>query len=238
MSYILDAIRKSDQQRRRGEVPTLPTAPAAAAKRPAVMLYGLLGLVLVVVGMGIGWLSPWRPAPPLVAAVSGNQPESTPPRLESAQLPRMSAQAKAEMSSQEQPGAEAPALVAPAPRPQEPSSTRAEIDGAPSVAVSANRQKAAAVSPDRHADQDQVDGASEQKTGARSDLPLAIQQELPPMVVAMHVYSTEPRDRLVSVDNRLLREGDYLATDLKLEQIIADGMIFTYRGYRFRHGAK
>lgn len=58
------------------------------------------------------------------------------------------------------------------------------------------------------------------------------------MAVAMHAYSMQPRDRLVSVDNRLLREGDYLAADLKLEQIIPDGMIFAYRGYRFRHGVK
>ena len=67
-----------------------------------------------------------------------------------------------------------------------------------------------------------------------SELPLAIQQELPPLSIAMHAYSSQPKDRLVSVDGRLLRESDYLTPELRLEQITPDGMIFTYRGYRFR----
>ena len=71
MSYILDALRKSDQLRRRGAAPTLllGQAVAAAPKRPAPLAYGLLALVLLGAGMAIGWLHPWQrqplaPAPP------------------------------------------------------------------------------------------------------------------------------------------------------------------------------
>jgi hypothetical protein len=33
-----------------------------------------------------------------------------------------------------------------------------------------------------------------------------------------------------------MREGGYLTPGLMLEQITPDGMIFSYKGYRFRHG--
>ena len=71
MSYILDALRKSDQLRRRGAVPTLllGPAPVAAPKQPALASYGLFALFLLGIGIAIGWLRPWQqetepPAPP------------------------------------------------------------------------------------------------------------------------------------------------------------------------------
>ena len=73
---------------------------------------------------------------------------------------------------------------------------------------------------------------------ASSDLPSSIRKTLPVMSVAVHAYSSMPGDRLVSINGRMLREGDALAPDLRLEQITPDGMIFTYRGYRFRRGAQ
>lgn len=73
---------------------------------------------------------------------------------------------------------------------------------------------------------------------ANSAMPASIRKTLPVMSVAVHAYSSTPGDRLVSINGRMLREGDTLAPDLKLEQISPDGMIFTYRGYRFRRGVQ
>jgi general secretion pathway protein B len=73
---------------------------------------------------------------------------------------------------------------------------------------------------------------------ASSDMPSSIRKTLPVMSVAVHAYSNAPGDSLVSINGRMLREGDTLAPDLRLEQITPDGMIFTYRGYRFRRGAQ
>ena len=70
----------------------------------------------------------------------------------------------------------------------------------------------------------------------RTELPLAMQQELPPLSVAMHAYSSQAKNRLVSIDGRVLREGDALTADLKLERITPEGMIFSYRGVRFQRG--
>jgi len=49
MSYILEALKKSDQQRQRGATPTLPTSPVAIAapKQPIFLYYGLLAAAVL-----------------------------------------------------------------------------------------------------------------------------------------------------------------------------------------------
>lgn len=58
------------------------------------------------------------------------------------------------------------------------------------------------------------------------------------MTISVHAYSGNPGARLVGIDNRILREGEYVVPGLKLEQITPDGMIFGYKGYSFRRGVK
>jgi general secretion pathway protein B len=71
-----------------------------------------------------------------------------------------------------------------------------------------------------------------------SELPIAIQQELPAMSITVHAYSSRPAERLVGINDRLLHEGDDVAPGLKLEQITPEGMILSYKGYNFRRGVR
>jgi general secretion pathway protein B len=243
MSYILDALRKSDQQRRRGGVPTLATAPAAraAAERPAFLWYGLLGVVLIAVGMAIGWLRPWRSEPLAIPPIAANPLESSRQQTPQATpTPVPEAAAKLQPPPRHDPSAApaVPALAAPTPRRPVPASTKAEPQGTAPMAVAGKPREKAAATPEGLAGKGTSDSAPEKKLMASSDLPLAIQQELPHLSLAMHVYSSKPQDRLVSINNRLLREGDYLTPELRLEQVTPDGVIFTYRGYRFRRGVE
>ena len=73
---------------------------------------------------------------------------------------------------------------------------------------------------------------------ALTELPLAIQQELPPLSISVHAYSAKESDRLVGVNGRLLHQGDEVAPGFKLEEITPSGMVFSYKGYRFRRGVK
>lgn len=67
-------------------------------------------------------------------------------------------------------------------------------------------------------------------------LPTSIRKELPEIHIAAHVYSQKPASRLVSINGRVLREGHTLQPGLKLEEITADGVIFSYEGYNFYVG--
>jgi general secretion pathway protein B len=76
MSYILDALRRAEAERERGNVPGLhtqpvaaPTAPVAPASlRPALLWAGVLALVLLV--GALAWLLLARPAAPEPATLA------------------------------------------------------------------------------------------------------------------------------------------------------------------------
>lgn len=224
MSYILDALRKSDQQRQRGAAPTLRRAPvtAVAPKQPAFLLYGLFAAVLLGAGIAIGWLRPWQleqpPAPQVVAA----KPLDSSPRQ---------------------------ATPVPELRPQEsvPAAQSAPIPTNRVMPAGANAMPrstapiAAKTAPEKAtpAPEESVDtGRREQEVMTMAELPAPMQDQIPKMSISVHAYSARPADRLVSINGRVLREGDYPAPDLRLEQITPDGMIFSFKGYRFRHGVR
>ena len=65
-------------------------------------------------------------------------------------------------------------------------------------------------------------------------LPLSIQKELPELHISAHVYfAKKPASRLVSINGRIVREGDNFVPDLKVEEITSDGVIFSYQKYLF-----
>lgn len=54
------------------------------------------------------------------------------------------------------------------------------------------------------------------------------------MKIQVHAYSSKPKDRLVSINDRILKEGDSLIPGLRLVQITPDGLIFSHKEYRFK----
>jgi general secretion pathway protein B len=65
------------------------------------------------------------------------------------------------------------------------------------------------------------------------ELPPEIGSHVPRMEFSAHVYSSNPRQRSVVINDMFLEEGEMLSSDLKLSEITADGAIFEFRGYRF-----
>jgi general secretion pathway protein B len=197
MSYILDALKKSDQQRQRGATPTLPTAQSTVTvpKQSFPVYYGVLAGVLLCAGIAIGWLHPWQAEQPMHAAApfAARPVPPTPNQVSPPLRP-------------DQPGmANKPEQTLPVP-------DMAPPPASPAVAV------------------------QDQKAVALSELPPAIRQEIPAMTIQLHSYSNKPINSIVSINSRMMKEGESLAPGLKLEQITPDGVIFSYKGYRFQHG--
>jgi general secretion pathway protein B len=237
VSYILDALRKSDLRRRRNTVPTLLTLQPAAdpRKRPAYLVYGLIAVALVAAGIVIGWLRPWQSTPGVqrraepvgIPSIASKPSASTP--IESAQTDSGRRQPAPAASESASPPVAGPSAQAPTP-------AKPQTDGTPSEAAGAAPGSSAAL-PIPRVDIGAADAAGETVT-TMDKLPPSIRQQLPAMKVSVHAYSRNPGDRLIGIGTRILREGDYVAPGLKLEQITVDGMILSYKGYRFRHGMK
>jgi general secretion pathway protein B len=237
MSYILEALKKSDQQRQRGVTPTLPTAPVAVAapKQPVFLYYSLLTVVLLGAGILIGWLRPWQPEQPAPATEPNAAKSPISISHQATPAPRPEPPEMASKTAQEWPAPNSTPAVQPTPRvaamkPARPAPGRTETPGAPPRTVAA----AAASMPEKPSGP--TDIAQEPRVMPMAELPLTIRQEIPAMTIPLHAYSSTPRDRLVSINDRMLREGESLTPGLRLEQITPDGLIFSYKGYRFRRG--
>jgi general secretion pathway protein B len=66
------------------------------------------------------------------------------------------------------------------------------------------------------------------------ELPPELRRELPKLSATGYVDSAEAGGRVVSINERSLREGDELIAGMKLELITPDYVLFRFRGYRFR----
>jgi general secretion pathway protein B len=250
MSYILDALTKSDQERQRGTAPDLLTlhAPIAIERResphwPYVVAAALVGAVA-----SAAWLHAGKPDGQVRPAQPIVQPQPAP-------LSPEPAQALAERWQSARPVvADAPAVAPlaaarqsrPAPKGDRTERER-EIAARPAPADETKKSieisRAAAVS-------DQVGAASPAAPHARApaaetpaqgalgvtQLPASVQRELPKISVAGSAHSADPNERMAIINDRAMREGDEVVAGLKVEKISAEGVIFSYKGHLFRSG--
>lgn len=254
MSYILEALRKSDQQRNRGATPTLFGGQEAMAVRrqPTKILYGVLAVALIGAGIAIGVLRPWQTTQSEMAdrpAVVVRAPVATPPAAAPAPEVAPAAQSKPQEAVASVPPAAVPEIatvprVEPKPvarpkrrldRPMRKAET-AVADKPKKDAVPQSRSELPA-EEEANAEPPATAAANAEPVSTLSELPVSIRDELPKIKITVHAYSGKPASRLVGYDNRILREGDYLVPGLKLEEITQDGMILSYKGYRFSRGA-
>ena len=215
MSYILDALRKADQQRQRGAAPTLLTAQTTAAPpgKPTLSLNTWLAVALVVAGIVIGWLRPWQTEP----RVPATEPVPAQPSAPDAASATRSA---GTVTGQ----ATAPARIDAPPIPP------AAVTIAPPETAPAMTEKPAGAGPG--------DAVPENKVPGMSELPPSIRQEISSLTISFHFYATNPAERRIMINNELLRQGEVLQPGLGVEQITRDGVILSYKGYRFRHGVR
>lgn len=217
MSYILDALRKSEQQRQRVQTPFLYTAQLSTGseKQPPFLLYGIVAGVLVSAGILAGWMHPWQQARPDKVAETVHASPYVAPAHRAEPVKAAPVEAARPAPAHMDPPKSAPvvreALALPVQNVEPPQKVAATTVRAPGH-------------PDR--------------LYALSELPPAIQQEIPPMSISGYVDSITPEDRTVGINNRLLQEGDYLAPGLKLEQISSNGLVFSYKNYKFRQGLR
>jgi general secretion pathway protein B len=237
MSYILDALRKSDQQRQRGSTPTLltvqttPTSP----RRPKYLLNGVIAAALISAGILVGWLQPWqnKQVEPVAStpAASGSNRDVPLPTYGSAELsdgPQHESSTQPSTTAVEAWNQATNVTLAPQDpaRADDSSTAQQPARGTQSAATGQLPVKSGATATSND------EGG---KIMALNDLPPAIRREIPSIAIMFHAYSSDPGERRVMINGNMAKEGETLDEGLGLQQITPDGVIFLYRGYRFRH---
>ena len=261
MSYILDALKKSEKERQRGALPDMLTVQDIVAERPAKRLpwvYLLAAALLLNAGVLVWWLGFSHTDKTNVAQTSKAGNISPLSLNESAQA--VPGRVKPSQDSAQSIGSEfrpadrntVPVIENsetttsvrkqhPPKGPQEVQAHPASADNAikPSEPAPAKSEQSAATA---RIPSDSTGGLSEMpdenKLYRLQELPSAIRQNLPAFSVSALLYSSKPDSRMVRINEQMMHEGQDLTAGVKLEEIARDGIILRYQKYRFYVGAK
>lgn len=251
MSFILDALRKSEHERHRQTGPTLAeTAVAPARKGKNFWATGVIAL-LVVNLFAFGFLllhmsrdKPPEPAVPAAAPTSG--PAREVPERTSVTRTRP---VPAEPSPMMRPAQSRPAtgpgrnpledeVAAREPRIDQDLQRSAAAPPAGPPAVSAAPRSGGSVIYQSLPEADPVTAAGlPTSRRAAADLPTADEimapSGLPELKLELHVYANDAAQRFVFINSHKYREGENLAEGPRVEQIRSDGVVLSLRGSRF-----
>lgn len=222
MSFILDALRKSEHERQRSAVPGLSQVPLAAPEpqmpRWALAVIAVLGAAVVALG-GAWWQSTRAPAEPAASAASIERSIDLPP-------------ASPSRPSSTAPEQAAPARAAvPEPPPAEPSPAQTQTTLASAAASSLAPE--AFAEPEIDAAAPQLDLPDDAPALPSAAALAAEGVALPPLRLELHAFSGQPRDRFVFINGRKYVEGERLAEGPQLVSIEQRGAVLAHAGRRF-----
>jgi general secretion pathway protein B len=254
MSLILEALRKSEAERRRGQTPDLltdaiPVAPAARRAPPNwTVLLPVIGAALITLLLVVWWLRPAaepvsnrdavreastddlavdEPAapPPPNTATGQPQPSLSPPVIRSP--------APASAPATPTPTAAAPS-VAIAPPPTSPTTRApAPVAAEPKPALPSPAQVASLEPPPAPASTNTPAFASPDAPVKLGDLSSEDRAQLPTLKVSMHMWSPDAGSRFAIIDGTRVNEGDRVG-EATIEAIQQDSVMLSWHGRQIR----
>lgn len=244
MSFILDALKKSENERQRQVGPSFADTPVrrARADRPW-WAFAVAGLLLVNLGVLLAVLLRDRtPASPQVApapvAAAPAQSAPQPPMDEPPPPPQPAMAAPTQTSPMVQSLAEVAGVDSNA---ADEETVDPALEGA--AAVPAGPPLVRPIAPPRvtplpnqatFAARDRAENAATQDEMLPTHGGLVANgTALPEMRLDIHVYSQKPQERFVFVNMRKYVEGQTLSEGALLERITSDGAILNQNGTRF-----
>jgi general secretion pathway protein B len=221
MSFILDALKKSEIERQRQSMPGLTDAPTSV-RRGRLPLWAILLGCLLAVNIVVLIFVLMRNGTPAVAATAGRRDmplaDAKPPAVDEHFSPLSTAPVYAP---------EIPVPPAEAPAPKESAATPAATHTeAARAAARSFRRPDPVLTEEEASDNDEV-------LPTISEINLTGAQALPELHLDVHVYATKPSDRFVYINMRKYKEGNTLQEGPVLEKIRRDGVLLNYRGLRF-----
>ena len=209
MSYILDALKKSDEERQdqSRSLPLRDLAPLASRRRksntPIAVLLTLL--IAAAIGGGCFWFFNSYSVVPLQTEI--NQPQSQ-------GFPSATSTAAPEEEIKTAPPAPVVEheILQPAPI--------YDYSTAGKVITSAEQLESLA--------------PKYPELIHMEELPNDLLQTLPKLEFAGHAYSQSPQDRLIIINNKIVREGSLITDHLILKEITPEGVVMSYKTIDFQ----
>lgn len=227
MSFILDALKKSENDRQRQVSPALFEVKVAAPRRKFPVWAIGLGVLLAVNVVVLAWVlmrQPAAAAAPATASAPAAAADSEKSDMVTVRMPANVSSTVTVAPNNPEAGVVAPSLAPPLA--EEPLLSGQE----PTVPPDYNANDyVSAVSPS----QARADALRRSGNVPSRDEAIAQGVQLPDLRLDLHVYSPKPADRFVFINMRKLREGESLPEGIRVEEITPTGAELSYRGKRF-----
>lgn len=226
MSYILDALKKSQRQRELGQVPTLGTEHGSApATRRGVAPWLMASVVTTLAALLAGLFVAFGLQPAPLTAPPADTIQSAVPV----------------------PAAEPATAAAAAPAPDTRDDGSADLEARialleerllhatqPVASSPAEEAAAVALSPDSPAAGGSQAPSRSASVPLLAELPPELQRALPPLRLSVHVYTEAPEERFVFINSRRYRQGERTHEGAVVEEITPAGVILNHAGQRLR----
>ena len=222
MSFILDALKKSELERQRQTVPGLMDTRVIPRRRPLPLWAVALGVLLAINLLVLTYFLLRKSAPAPHTSASMQVPTPAPASPPQTQTPT------------------------PAPAPEHFSPLDAAPVYAPEIPVASTETSRApaladlgkpALRPIPRADpllsDEDTQADNQEVLPTINEITLSGAQALPDLHLDVHVYATKPTDRFVYINMRKYHEGTTLQEGPTVEHIRRDGVILSYHGLRF-----
>lgn len=257
MSYILDALRKSEQERSQGPLPNLKPfgisenhqEPYNAPAKTWMPVYIILTLVLLTALVALLWLKGAAPEPEqsgrdMTLAKVEPAPAAEPRILKPAPLP-VQKPVRTPIDNVDSytadsllPPVKKPALSTPAKKVVPEQKQRSNVIFLKEEIADEDLYSQEPYDISSNSKTTPVpDKVPEPEVVGVSDLPAAIRNKLPSMSFSGHVFSSTPKRRSVIINDKKMREGEFVTSEVRLEKITEKAAVFSYEGYYFSLGA-
>ena len=216
MSYILDALKKSEQERGHGSAPNVQTLHSSSlnyhANKTQLWPYFLLAAIVI----NLAALFYFIIANTEVEATTQEQQRITETNSAVSNTQQTASSKPAATAIEDVYSAEAVVY--------KPISIPGSNQG---IAIQAPRARV--IEAPRHQQ-------ASLSVLEKDELTFDMQQHIPVMEFSAHVYSSNPLHRSIVINGLFMEEGDWLASDLFLSEITPDGAIFDFQGQLFHQG--
>jgi general secretion pathway protein B len=220
MSFILDALKKSEIERQRQSMPGLMDAPTSL-RRGRLPLWAILLGCLLTINIAVLIVVLLRNGGPSIASTAARHDipltDVKSPAVDEHFSPLGSAPVYAP---------EIPVPAAEAPSDESASARVAPHAIAQRTAPHAFHRPDPVLTDEEGTDNDEV-------LPTINEINLTGAQALPELHLDVHVYATKPADRFVYINMRKYKEGNTLQEGPVLEKIRRDGVVLNYQGLRF-----
>ncbi len=245
MSYILDALKKSEEKRGTPNVPVDRPVSAPASE------YGKrrfsLSIMFIVAALVAGWsIAQWQaPDEKYVPDIQTAAPAAN------TVVPLKTGKIEPEKNKPEmfEPEAIEPEVIEPENNQLETPfrlKSRKPERSSPVIHVEENRPVFRTVTPDSPVDGinsisptndvEDLTLSGNRTIQSRHELPIEVQQSIPDIKIEGHIYDVDPLARMVIINGKVRKEHQSISSGLSVQEVTADGVILNYQDTMFHMG--